>query len=380
VGPSICYVATYDPDYSRNLDVIRSLKSAGVRVEVVRGVNRTDSGDIGKFRLRVIGAAMTQCAGAIVRVVDVSLRLLRCRVLVVGYLGQFDMLTLGLVARCLGRPVIFNPLVTLTDTIVEDRRLLAKNSPVAFLIRVLDRISLRLADLVIVDTAQNAEYVTNIASLKASQLLVLPVGADQDVFYPSTAVDPRTAGCLDVLFYGKFIPLHGVETIVRAAALLQSTHPGIRFELIGSGQDYTAARELARNLEISNVLWTDWLPYSELGKRLRKADIALGIFDSGEKAARVIPNKVHQALACGVPVVTRNSPAISDLLTDQQSALLVPPEDPAALAGAIVELAEDDHLRIAIGAAGRIAWEAHASEDRLAVLAQEALQRVGVIA
>ncbi len=377
--PSICYIATYDPDYSRNLDLIRALKSAGVRVEVVRGSGPTRGTRAGESKLSTIRAA-TKSAGSIVHAFDVSLRLLRCRALVVGYLGQFDMLTLGVIAKCLGRPVIFNPLITLTDTIVQDRRLVPANSPAARLIRLLDRLALRRADLVLVDTAQNAQYVTDIGRLKASRVLVLPVGADQEVFYPSTAVDLRTAGCLDVLFYGKFIPLHGVETIVRAAALLQSTHPGIHFELVGSGQDYTAARELARDLEISNVLWTDWLPYSELGKRLRKADVALGIFDGGEKAARVIPNKVHQALACGVPVVTRNSSAISDLLTDRQSAMLVPPQDPAALAGAIVELADDEHLRKAIGAAGRIAWEAHASEDRLAILAREALQRIGVTA
>ncbi len=51
----------------------------------------------------------------------------------------------------------------------------------------------------------------------------------------------------------------------------------------------------------------------------------------GTKAARVIPNKVFQALACARPVITADTPAARELLTDDVDALLVPPGDPEAL-------------------------------------------------
>ena len=74
------------------------------------------------------------------------------------------------------------------------------------------------------------------------------------------------------------------------------------------------------------------------------------------KSARVIANKVFQALACGTPVVTGNTPAARELLHDGQSALLVPPGDPQALADAIRRVTP------AIGAGGLAAYRAQASE------------------
>ena len=87
----------------------------------------------------------------------------------------------------------------------------------------------------------------------------------------------------------------------------------------------------------------------------------LGIFGASEKAQRVIPNKVFQALACGTPVVTADTPAARELLRDGESALLVPPGDPAALIDAIRRVTP------AIGEGGLAAYESHASEAVLGV-------------
>ncbi|MEZ4521256.1 MAG: glycosyltransferase family 4 protein [Thermomicrobiales bacterium] len=372
---SICYVASYDPDYSRNVDVVRAFQAAGVRVEWPKP--RSSDAQPRSSETGFIAAGLRVLAGAIPRSIDVALRLLRCRALVVGYFGQLDMLLLAPISRLLQRPVIFNPLVTLGDTIIEDRGLVAAGTPVASLIEYLDRWSLRLADIVIVDTPENREYIVRRANLSPGKVIVLPVGVDESIFFPGKSNGGNDSGALDVLFYGKFIPLHGVETILRAAGILESTHPGLRVELIGTGQQYGAARRLADDLALGNVDWTDWLPYSELGERLRAADVALGVFDGGGKAARVIPNKVHQALACGIPVVTGDSPAVRRMLAHRESAMLVPPDDPDALASAIGELADDVVLRHRIGKAGREAWERTASGERLTEIAGEILDRAG---
>jgi phenylacetate-CoA ligase len=79
----------------------------------------------------------------------------------------------------------------------------------------------------------------------------------------------------------------------------------------------------------------------------------------------VIPNKAFQALACGVPLVTADTPAARELLRDGESALLVPPGDPAALAGAVRRLAADTALAQRVAAGGLAAYRAHASEDVL---------------
>jgi glycosyltransferase involved in cell wall biosynthesis len=309
---------------------------------------------------------------------DSGMRLLRCDALIVGYLGQLDMILCAPAARLIGRPVVFNPLVTLTDTIVEDRKLVAAAGLPARLIERIDRYTLRRADVVLVDTRANGDFLVRRFGLKPDSVVVLPVGVDPLIFHPPAEARSGYGDEMDVLFYGKFIPLHGIETIIRAARIIEREASGIRFELVGTGQQYDAMRGLARDLRTRDIRWTDWLPFQALGERLRRADVALGIFNGGTKASRVIPNKVHQALACGVPVVTRSSPAIDELLADRESALLVPPDDPAALAAALVELRDDFELRARIGAAGLRAWRQQASDERLAAIAGDVLERIGV--
>jgi glycosyltransferase involved in cell wall biosynthesis len=79
----------------------------------------------------------------------------------------------------------------------------------------------------------------------------------------------------------------------------------------------------------------------------------------------VIPNKAFQALACGTPLVTADTPGARELLRDGESALLVAPGEPEALAGALRRLAADPALAERIGAGGHAAYRAHASEDVL---------------
>jgi glycosyltransferase involved in cell wall biosynthesis len=93
--------------------------------------------------------------------------------------------------------------------------------------------------------------------------------------------------------------------------------------------------------------------------------VALGIFGTSSKAARVIPNKAFQALACGAPLVTADTPAARELLTDGKDALLVPPGEPAALAAALRRLAADDEFRTRLGFDGIGTYLMRASEGVL---------------
>lgn len=143
---------------------------------------------------------------------------------------------------------------------------------------------------------------------------------------------------------------------------------------MGTGQEYPGARELARQLQVTNIDWVDWVSFDELGDRLRRADVALGIFGVGAKAARVVPNKVHQSLAAGIATITRDSQAARALLQDGRDALLVPAGDPDALARAILSL-RDAGMRTSIASAGYEAWRSRASRAALASVAREVLQR-----
>ena len=89
----------------------------------------------------------------------------------------------------------------------------------------------------------------------------------------------------------------------------------------------------------------------------------------------MIPNKAFQAIACATPLVTADTPAARELLTDGRDALLVPPGDPVALAAAVRRLAADRAFADAIGAAGRETYEARASEAALGARWRVLLER-----
>ena len=268
----------------------------------------------------------------------------------VGYPGHLDLPAARRAAR--GRPVVFNPLVSLADTLVGDRGRFRPDSAAARLLERIDRRAFRSADLVVADTDAHARYLAELTGCK--DVAVCFVGAEERIFQPSWQTPPQ----FTVLFVGKLIPLQGIETIVAAARLA----PELSFRVVGSGQLDPLLEQPPPNVE--RVAWVD---YERLADEIRAAGCALGIFGATPKAQRVIPNKVFQALACAAPVVTADSPAARELLADGESALLVPPADPAALAGAVRRLAADQALARHVAAGGRAAYERAASEQVLGV-------------
>jgi glycosyltransferase involved in cell wall biosynthesis len=290
------------------------------------------------------------------RLARAELRLLRrppenrCDALVVAYPGQLDLPAARRAAR--GGPVVFDPLVSAWDTQVADRGRFREGSLAARALAAVDRRALRAADLVVADTAANGRFLRALGRLPEDRVRVCFVGAEERLFRPRT----RAPEDFTVLFVGKLIPLHGVETVLAAARLA----PELHFRIVGSGQLEGVLSDPPSNLE--RVPWVD---YELLPGELAQAGCALGVFGTSRKASRVIPNKAFQALACAVPLVTADTPAARELLVDGESALLVPPGDPAALAAALRRLAVDQALRERLAAAGHRAFRIHAGEEVL---------------
>jgi len=259
-------------------------------------------------------------------------------VVLVGYLGHLDVQVIRRAARKKGVPVVWDAFLSLYDTIVLDRKLITPSHPAARLIRAFEARACRCADKVVLDTEAQAALFRDFYQLPARRTAAVMVGAEPEVF--RTAPSRRT-GRKDrtkVLFYGQFIPLHGIETIVRAA-LFAKDRP-IDWVIIGKGQEESRIRAMIEADPPTALEWMPWVPYAELADRIQSADICLGVFGTTEKAGRVIPNKVFQILAAGAPLITRDGPAIRELLAPGMAGVrLVPPGDPEAIVRAVGELA-----------------------------------------
>jgi glycosyltransferase involved in cell wall biosynthesis len=352
----VVYFGTYERGYPRNAQVISCLRRAGVEVlerhESVWEGTRHKWALGGHAALRVLAAEARLARGGRLRGVDA---------VIVGYPGQLDMP----VARVLSDrvPLVFNPLVSLSETLVGDRGRYRARSPAAAALRALDRLAFRSADVIVADTAENASFLAELAGVGPERLEVCFVGAEERLFQPLW----ERREPFHVLFVGKLIPLHGVETILEAARLA----PGIPFRIVGGGQLESVLENAPANVER-----VPWVEYEQLPHELAGAGCALGIFGTGAKAHRVIPNKAFQAIACGTPLVTADTRAARELLVDEESALLVPAGDAEALASAVQRLAEDESLARRIGGGGRTAYEARASEAVLGPRWQRLVERV----
>ncbi len=331
------YWGTYDTGKPRTRIMIRGLKDNSIQVlechADVWGETKDKSQVSGWLqKLRLIVRWLSSYPGLIVRYI----RLPSHHVVIIGYLGQLDVLVLWPFAKLRGVPIVWDAFLSLYNTVVEDRKLIEPKHPLAYLLFAWEYLSCRAVDLIILDTQAHADYFKKRFKIPENRIGFVFVGVETDAFplRPQFLEMKKPNHALSVLFYGQFIPLHGIETIIRAAE--RAENKPIQWVIIGSGQEESEIRDMINRHPLSHLQWIPWAPYRELVEWIHRSDICLGIFGDSDKASRVIPNKVFQILATGTPLITRDSPAIRELLSPEMPGVfLIPPKDPDALVDAL---------------------------------------------
>ena len=344
---AVAYFGTYERDYPRNAVLIAGLREHGVEVvefhaplPPLTAAEMTGAG----------GAA--RLAGGIAaahgRLFAQHRRHLEVDAVVVGYPGHFLVPFGRLLAAFRHARLVFDPLVSLWDTFAGDRALVRSGGVRAAAVRAVDEVAFRLPDLVLADTWAHASYFQEEFGLARRRLAVAPVGALPEPRADGSARSLGHGEPLTVLQYAKWSPLHGADAVLAAAELLRAEP--FRFVLIGEGQLSAELRGAIAARGLTNVEWLGALPAAELRAHTLVADVCLGVFGRSEKAGRVVPNKVFDALACGRPVVTADGDGAREWLRDGETALLTPAGDGAALAAALRRLL-DERERARLGEA-----------------------------
>ena len=344
------WVGTYESGYPRTRVLVEGLRAHGAVVtENHRAVWERTRHKAGSFLspgqlLRAGGSYAGAWAGVAAQEVRSRGRV---DAVVAGYPAQPDAVPAWLVARARRAPLVVDMMISLADTLAGDR---ARVSGVkAKALAAADRMSLAAADIVLADTAANARFLSERFGVPRDRLVVAPVGAEPRAF----PVTPVPSGPCHALWYGKLSPMHGLDVILDAARIPGT--PPIR--LVGGGQlDDWLAGELRRSPP-RGLEHVPWVPYDQLGHAMAACGIVLGIFGRSDKASRVVPNKVFQAMAAGRPIITADTPGIREVLTHGVDAVLVPAGEPAALAAALISLAEDPAARARLGQAARARYE-----------------------
>jgi glycosyltransferase involved in cell wall biosynthesis len=286
-------------------------------------------------------------------------------VMMLGYPGQIDTYLARLLAWKRRRPLVLDVFMSIY-LIATERGLAARKPLTGKLIWFLENVACRLPDHLIIDTAEYVAWFGETYGLPPTRFGLVPTGADDRFYRPVEALE-RADGLFRVLYYGSYIPLHGVEQMVRAAALL-CDHGDILFELIGEGPEKEKAVALAGQLGLANVRFDGWVDKERLPARVAGADVCLGVFGTSEQSTRTIQNKIYEGMAMRKPVITGDSVTVSRALVHGRHAYLIPRNDPQALAEAILTLKGEPALRARLAAEGHAHFQAHFTP---AVLGQE---------
>lgn len=314
----ILYFGIYDPNYSRNRVLIKGLKVNGVEIIECR-VSAKDKLKYLKLFWRF-------------------LKSLKFDLVIVGFPGQEVMFLARFLTK---KPIIFDAFTSHYGGYILDRQYFSKKSWQTKYYRFLDAWSCKLADLVLLDTQAHIDFFIKEFKLDRKKFLRVFVGTDGDVFYPREA--SKDADNFLVHFHGNYIPLQGVEYIIRAAKLLEKEK--IVFNLIGNGQTLKNDLKLAKSLSVGNISFINPVPYGELPLFMAKADVCLGIFGDSPKTDLVIPNKIYEAMAMGKAIITADTPAARELLSDGENVLFCRKADAKNLSEKIVKLRDDQELK-----------------------------------
>src|SRR5262249_18591928 len=221
------------------------------------------------------------------------------------------------------------------------------------------RINQRRADLILVVSSTESLNLQALG-IPADRIVVNPNGVDVDEFHPGCGGaelrdELGLAGKTIVGFLGSFGPWHGTDVLARAV-LLTGPGSGCHFIFVGAGDLRTPTECIIADGNCADAApFVRRIPHGSIPRYLDACDILVAPHVPMPDGSPYFgsPTKLFEYLAMAKPVVASRLGQMSEILVDGETALLVEPGDPSALADAIVRLSKDEPLRRKLGANAR---------------------------
>lgn len=362
----VVYFGTYRSEYARNQILIEGLRRSGVEVvechtALWQGVeDRVQAAGGGWMNPRFWFRTLRTYA----QLLNKYRRVGGYDILVVGYPGHMDVFPAWLLARLRRKPLVWDVLNSLY--LITTERGIQQRSPLTVaLIRGLERLACRLPDMLLLDTQQFVDWFGKTHSIDTSRFRIVQIGADDRYFHPheSSAQDDSERADLRVIYYGSYIPNHGVEAIIHSARLLAEER--VVFEMIGTGPELPKAKSLVQEYGLQNVSFIEWLERPELATHIARSDLVLGVFGATQQNLLTNNNKIYEGFAMLKPVVSARTPALPDVLEHGVHLYLSRRGDPQSLADAIRVLKSDPELREKLAVNGRQVFLQHFNVSRI---------------
>jgi glycosyltransferase involved in cell wall biosynthesis len=215
----------------------------------------------------------------------------------------------------------------------------------------LNRFSYRFAHRVVVNSSVVARLMIDTEHVPAARVVELPNFLEERAFH-HVAAEERSArrhswgvpqGAFVIGTVARLAPVKNHAMVLRA---LQGLDEDVHLVLIGAGPSQRALEELARELHVDRRV--------HFTGQLVEAENLHQFFDVSVLCSRSegFPNAVIEALAAGCPVVATPVGGVPEVISDRQTGLLVPVDQPDALAASVKELHHDAALRKRLSEAG----------------------------
>lgn len=255
----------------------------------------------------------------------------------------------------------------------------AKPSPLTRGLAWLARRAYATADHIVSVSPGFAEHFDE-AGVTSSKLTVIPNGVTVDEKTCTERPDSASEDPAKVIiaYIGTIGMAHGLTTVLNAIEAL-SPREDIQFVIAGSGAQADLVARTIRERALKNVKFVGQLSRSEVDDLWSSVDASIIHLKNQPTFEKVIPTKLLEAMSVGKPVVLGVGGVAAGILSEAGAGLIVPAEDPKAMAKAIKELADDEKVRVEMGARGRAYVRRHFSRvdmaQRYVELVQGLVQR-----
>ena len=372
----VCYFGTYRKEYNRNKIMIASMRAVGIEViecheklweSIEDRVNVTKGGWLSpKFWLRVVETYA--------RLIKKFKAIGDFDVLMTGYPGQFDTYLANYFAKKRKKPLVSDIFMSLY-VIVHERKLEKARLSAVNILKFLEKHSYKKPILLIHDTQPYSDWISEHFGVSIEKIKLVPTGADENIFQPGSS-KPFVSDKFTVLFYGTFIPNHGLDLVYQAMELLKAEED-IRYLFIGDGPEKASLVKNLAGAVIKNVEFIDWVDQKTLVQYINSAGLSLGAFGATLQSMMTVHNKVYENMSCGKAFLTGESPAIKAQFENREE-IIYCERTPQAIAEAILEVRDNPDLREKLekNARGRFLrdYSFHAQGKRIESYLEEAIE------
>ena len=245
------------------------------------------------------------------------------------------------------------------------------NRQVRAVLRWIADLLYRRARHIIVVTPAFKKHIVEQYKVEPEKISIVMNGVEADEFTPNAETDSaveefQLRGRSVVSFIGVLGNAHGLQAVAYAAARLRETRPDALLLLVGEGADRASLEALGAKLGLKNLLIVGQQPRNKIPALIRASSACMVLLKKSEVFKTVIPTKMLEFMACGRPVILGAEGQSREVVENADCGICIPPEDSAALAGAIEQLLDDPELRKRLGANGRGYVVTHLSRGRTA--------------